>query len=80
LNDLTISVLGDGTIIAKFSSHVELAIVQMVLSIATVLIATTIFVAPNMPCALTKTFAVVLNDIEFHADRRVIGLNVAVSG
>jgi hypothetical protein len=77
---LTIPVLGNRAILSKFSSHVELAtIVQMVLSIASILITTSIFVAPDMPSCLPKAFSVVFDDVQFHANGRIIGLDVAVT-
>jgi hypothetical protein len=66
---LTIPVLSDGTILAEFSSHVELAgIIQMILTIATILITTSIFVPPNVPGCLPKAPAVVFDDVQLHAN------------
>jgi hypothetical protein len=80
LNDLTIPVLGDRAILPKFSSHVELAtIVQVVLSVTSVLITTSVFVAPDMPRGLPQALAVVFNDVQFHADGRIVGLDVTVT-
>jgi hypothetical protein len=77
---LTIPVLGNGAILAEFGPHVKLtSIVQMVLSIATILITSSVLVAPDVPSCLAETFAIVLNDIELHANGRVIGLDVAVT-
>jgi len=77
---LTIPVLGDRAILPEFSSHVELAtIVQVVLSVTTILITTSIFVAPNMPSCLSKAFSVVFDDVQFHADGRIVGLDVTVT-
>jgi hypothetical protein len=80
LNDLTVPVLRDGAILSKLSAHVELtAIVQVILPIAPILIAPSIFIAPDVPRGLPQTLAVVLNDVQFHANRRIIGLDVAIT-
>jgi hypothetical protein len=77
---LTIPVLGNRAILSKLSSHVELAtIVQMVLSVTTILITTSIFVAPDMPSCLPQAFSIVFDDVQFHADGRIVGLDVAVT-
>lgn len=51
----------------------------MVLSVTTVLVATPILVAPNMPCSLPKAPAIIFNDIQLHANGRIIALDIAVT-
>jgi hypothetical protein len=80
LNDLTIPVLGNGTVLSKLSPHMELAsIVQMVLSVTTILVTSSIFVTPDVPGCLPKTFPIVFYDVQLHTDRRVVALDVTVA-
>jgi hypothetical protein len=59
---------------------VELAtIVQVVLSVTSILITTSIFVSPDMPRGLPQALSVVFNDVQFHADGRIVGLDVTIT-
>lgn len=51
----------------------------MVLSVATVLVTTPVFVAPDMPCGLAKALTVIFDDIQLHTNGRLIGLDVAIA-